>query len=272
MSFQTKSEILTLLEDILSSIESIKTGFKRYPSSHINEHDRNQLKASVFRWFEETPIIVSMGLDEDLLKSCDEEFRKLSNILQRSLRKNRCQNVINSIISQVKKLQHTVSTTRFSHMYELDKILSEIEIAKIPDLSDAVKCAHLGIYKASAVLGWGAAMFCIRREIEKDGFKKLNHICEDMAQADRRYRSFKNIGTISNHASLQEITDSNILLIAECYNIIDNGQRKRLISDMNMRHTSAHTGDATITRQNLLSLYSNLNKFIFLKFQKQKTS
>ncbi|MDA8008682.1 MAG: hypothetical protein MPK62_02565 [Alphaproteobacteria bacterium] len=230
--------------------------------------DKKQLDAAISKWFDETPIIVRMGLKEELLEPCDEEFKKLLKMIQCVLHKKRCIKAITATTSELRKLEHVVATTRFNHMHELDQILSKIDKEKIQDLSDAVKCAHFGIYKASAVLGWGAAMFCIRHEIEKEGFEKLNRICKEMSQADNRYRQLKKIGTVSNHASLQEIPDSSILLIAECYGMIDNGQRKRLLSDMNTRHTSAHTGDAATTRLNLLSLYSNLNKFIFSKFQK----
>lgn len=268
MSFQTRDEISALLRDISSSLTTIKTGFKRYDSKYVSKRNRDQLALIVSKWFDETQIIVNMGLKEDLLKPCDEEFKKLSEMIQDNLRKNRCQKTIIAITSELRKLLLIVSTTRFNRLHELNQILTGIEIEKIPDLSDAIKCAHLGIYKASAILGWGAAMFCIRCEIEKDKFEKLNRICKEASKSKKKYRRLKDIGIISNRASLQEIHDADILLIAECYNIIDLGQSRTLHSHKNVRNGAAHSGDATITRQKLLELYSDLNEFIFSRFHK----
>lgn len=268
MSFQTRDEALALLKGISSSLKSIKTGFKRYSSDYVSRDNKDQLTRLVLKWFDETPIILNMGLDEDLLKPCDEEFRQLSGIIRGVLRKNRCQNSVNAIILELGRLHNIISTTRFKYIYELDQILSGIKIEKIPDLSDAVKCAHLGIYKASAILGWGAAMYCIRFEIEKDKFKKLNVDCKEMFQTKGRYKTLKNIGTISDRTALQGLSDSQILLIAECYGVLDLVQHKALDTHKNVRNGAAHSGDATVTRQKLLALYSDLNEFIFSRFHK----
>ncbi len=79
-------------------------------------------------------------------------------------------------------------------------------------LNEAVSCATKGFLRASAVLGWCAAIDRIHRTIEKVGFAKFNTVSQQMASAtSRRFKRFKTSKNVSAVSELREDIDSNIL-------------------------------------------------------------
>jgi hypothetical protein len=127
-----------------------------------------------------------------------------------------------------------------------------------------VACARHNFYRASAGLGWCAAIDRIHRKIEKDGFPKFNITSSKMASETKgRYKKFNQVQNISSISELREVFDHIILWIIEGLELIDSNQHTRLRSCFELRCQCSHPGDAPVTEYNLLSYYSDLNEIIF---------
>jgi hypothetical protein len=131
-------------------------------------------------------------------------------------------------------------------------------------LEEAIGCARNGYLRASAVLGWCAAIDRIHRKVEEIGFPTFNVTSAQMASQRRgRFKRFSQVQNVASLADLRQVFDNVVLWIIEGMGLIDANQHTRLRSCFEMRCQSAHPGDAPITEYNLLSFYSDLKEILF---------
>jgi hypothetical protein len=130
-------------------------------------------------------------------------------------------------------------------------------------LQESLSCAKSGYYRASAVLGWCAAIDRIHRKIEDMGFVKFNVTSVQMAsQTKGRFKRFNQPQAVNSISELREVFDTTILWIIEGMGLIDSNQHTRLRSCFDMRCHGAHPGDAPITEYNLLSFFSDIDQIV----------
>jgi hypothetical protein len=153
-------------------------------------------------------------------------------------------------------------TSKVSLLGELLKDLRDTEECEY--LTEAVACARYNFFRASANLGWCAAIDRIHRTIEKHGFANFNVASAKMASETKgRYKKFNQVQNVSSVSELREVFDNVILWIIEGMGLIDSNQHTRLRSCFELRCQCSHPGDAPVTEYNLLSYYSDLNEIIF---------
>lgn len=159
-------------------------------------------------------------------------------------------------------------TSKVSLLGELLKDLPSSDESEY--LAEAVACARHNFLRASAGLGWCAAIDRIHRTIEAAGFAQFNVASAKMASETKgRYKKFNQVQNVSSISELREVFDNIILWIVEGMGFIDSNQHTRLRSCFELRCQCSHPGDAPVTEYNLLSFYSDLNEIIFKnpKFQ-----
>ena len=162
---------------------------------------------------------------------------------------------------------------KIKQLYQLDKILENVNPDESDYLREAVECAHNKHHRASIVLGWSAAIWRLQKTIEKLGFEEFSKKSEEMKnKTTGRYKWFKKSVDVSNMAELQTVFDTQLLWIMEYWGLIDSNEHDRLEICFTMRNNSAHPGEAPISPENLLSFYSDLKNIIFdnPKFQLPK--
>lgn len=131
-------------------------------------------------------------------------------------------------------------------------------------LTDAIKCADYGILRASAVLGWAAAIDQIHRFLAQNGLEKFNQRSALMAgQTKGRFKKFNQTQNVQSLSELREVFDNVILWILEGMELVDINQHTRLHSCFELRCQCSHPGEAPITEYNLLSFFSDLEKIVF---------
>ena len=130
-------------------------------------------------------------------------------------------------------------------------------------LSEAIACAKHGFLRASAVLGWCAAIDRIHRTIETVGFTEFNVASARMAsQQQGRFKRFNKPQNVASISELRMVFDNDLLWIIEGMQLIDSNQHTRLHSCFELRNHSGHPGEAPVTEYNLLSFFSDLIEIV----------
>jgi hypothetical protein len=146
----------------------------------------------------------------------------------------------------------------------LEKLFTDLGPAEDAYMKEAIACASHQYYRASAVLGWCAAIDRIHRVIETIGFAKFNATSKTMAAATSgRFKKFSSANNVATMSELREVFDGNILWILEGMGLIDNNQNTRLRSCYDLRCQCGHPGDAPVTEYNLASFFSDINEILF---------
>ena len=147
----------------------------------------------------------------------------------------------------------------------LDTILTHASGLEVGYLAEAIECAQLGKQRAAIILGWCAAINRLHLYIEREGFSKFNQASVQMFNIQTgRYKRFNKKFDIQNLSDLRmSVFDSDLLWILEFLGVLDGNQHERLEICFTMRNNCAHPGEASITDENLLSFFSDINTFIF---------
>lgn len=146
-----------------------------------------------------------------------------------------------------------------------DELFASLGDADVDDayLKEAVDCARAGFIRASAVMGWCAAIARIHRAVEKIGFQKFNVASASMAsQTQGRFKRFNKAQSVTSISELQLVFDTDILWILEGMDVIDSNQHTRLRSCFDLRNHCAHPGEAPVTPYNLLSFFSDIIEIV----------
>lgn len=267
MSYQTKHSSLTKLYAWLETLRKLNTVLKNSKGVYISKKEiQNIAKNTSVAWFDERLNLLDLGADEEILEKYDDEFKQL---LQLSLSRSRIKSyrkTIDRIISLfVDELIVTIAQFPIltQHMHGLYDVLRDVDINKIKYLTKAVDSAHYSHHESSAMLGWSAAINVIHETINALGFDTFNEKCAGLKEARGRYKRFKKIYTITNFADLRQVCDGDLLWIIEYWGLIDNNQHDRLEICRTMRNNAAHSGEAEISPENLLSFFSDLKNIVF---------
>jgi hypothetical protein len=147
----------------------------------------------------------------------------------------------------------------------LDNILSHATGLELEYLTEAIDCAKLGKLRAAIILGWCAAANRFHLFVQKEGFVKFNQASVQMSAIQTgRYKRFNKKFDIQNLADLRiSVFDNDLLWILEFLGTIDGNQHERLEICFTIRNTCAHPGDATISHENVLSYFSDLDALVF---------
>ncbi|MDA8001289.1 MAG: hypothetical protein MPL62_08370 [Alphaproteobacteria bacterium] len=267
MNSQTKCDLSAWIDGLSASLKSVKQALVSHGRIYTSEIIRDTLRSVATTWFDKKDDLVKAGISEELVNPCNKWFEKMAEQSLYRSRRDSCLNTVNRLVPLLgKELTLAVMKLPASdvHIQYLGMIFSDLDIQKIPDLEAAVESVRAEQYESSLVQGWSAAMSYIHAKIVEVGFAEFNRVCLELVSASGRYKKFTNKHTVSNRASLQKISDSDILWIIEYWGMIDNNQHDRLEQLLVMRHNSAHPGDAPITPVNTLSFFSDLKEIIFL--------
>ena len=151
------------------------------------------------------------------------------------------------------------ATKGFEEIFENIKDLPEKDY-----LEEAIGCAEIGFKRAAVVLGWSSVIYRLHRVIEKEGFDKFNDTSVRISSLNYgRFKRFNKTFRIHDANDLNEVFDTDLLLVIEGMSLIDMNERTRLRGCFDLRCQGAHPGNAPITDFNLLSFFSDINEVIF---------
>jgi len=210
--------------------------------------------------------IDKFGVESDVSTKYREGLRKLHSLsIKRNQRKSH-QRVMKELLADFQS--ELVQPVMFHGGADPSEAIKQI-IAGIPYpdqkgyLEEALRCIEADCKRATAVLGWSAAMHHLHTKIEELGFNAFNTASAGLAKKGGRFKHFKGIAPIESISDLRETQDRVILTILDGMELLESNQRQRLESCLDMRIQASHPGDAEITMPNLESLFSDLSTLVF---------
>jgi hypothetical protein len=228
------------------------------------------LEALATQWFSEIePVLRSVySLDEDLLNKYRDLLGEILVLIggrpSRKLVEDALDPIARSfhvdILVPVQK--HQAALSKYP---SLDAVLSHAQGLEVDYLREAVDCAELGKRRAAIILGWCAAVNRMHTYVQREGFAKFNRASVEMsAITSSRYKRFNKKYEIQNLSDLRmTVFDGDLLWVLEFMVAIDGNQHERLGICFTMRNTCAHPGEATVSDENVLSFFSDIDSLVF---------
>ncbi len=138
----------------------------------------------------------------------------------------------------------------------LECLLSEEAYTKY--LVEAVDCFEAGANRASIVMTWNLAIYCIFEYIWKNALSDFN---EALAKSpDKRIKSIVKIDDFN------ELRESKIIEICRSAGIISNDVRKILDECLGVRNTAAHPSNVEISRSKTVAVIEDITRNVVVKF------
>lgn len=276
-----KKEFISQLKGMKLNIQTLKKKCEKAPGKQIQAKVILQdLEKLGTEWFEqvEPTLRSSYHFTDDNLAGYREAFGKILEISGGHPSKAVVIGIIAPLLDSlhaeilVPVQKHNETSSKFP---SLDSILSHTTGLELDYLTEAIDCAKTGKYRAAIILGWCAACNRLHQYVQKEGFLKFNQASIQMFTIQTgRYKRFNKKFEIQNLADLSmSVFDNDLLWVLEFLGAIDGNQHERLEICFTVRNTCAHPGDATISHENVLSFFSDLDTLVFgnPKFQIPKT-
>jgi hypothetical protein len=261
----------TELKSFLVELRNYRTEMRAQESPRINKKDlRKKAESLGNRWFQEIRpyLLDSPHVSNETVEEFDGSFEKLIKLSGPN-------NLRSSYVAAIEECHKGFRDELLLPLQKaprnqtgatavLEDILKEVLSPEENDyVREAVRCAHAGLNRAAAVLGWCACIDRIHRKIDEIGFAKFNIASSRMAsQTTGRFKRFNNVQNISSLGEIREVFDNIILWVIEGMQLIDSNQHTRLKSCFDIRCQSAHPGLATVNEYNLISFFSDINEIV----------
>jgi hypothetical protein len=266
-----KADFIKVLKDFKKEISDLdkicqKTSGKQLRQKALLE----RFEAIGTKWFEqvEPNLRSTFHFDEDMLSTYRQPFGKLLELSGGKPSKKVIQTILESILNSyhinilVYVQKQEVLNSKFPH---LNTVLAHAIGQEIEYLTEAIECANIGKKRAAIILGWCAAVNRMHLYIEKEGFDKFNQATIQMFTIQTgRYKRYKKKFEIQNLSDLRmTVFDGDLLWVLEFLGTIDGNQHERLEICFTMRNTCAHPGDSSVTDENILSFFSDIDTLVF---------
>jgi len=266
-----KGDFIKVLKDFRKDISDLEKTCKKVTGKQVQSKKLlDGLEALATRWFDqlEPTLRATFHSDEETLNKYREPFGKTLELSGGKPSKRVILTILESILRSyhsdilVPIQKHQAIISKFP---SLDTVISHAAGLEIDYLTEAIECARLGKRRAAIILGWCAAVNRLHLYFEKEGFSKFNQASVNMANLKTgRYRRFNKKFDIQNLSDLRmTVFDGDLLWTLEFLGVIDGNQHERLEICFTMRNTCAHPGEATITDENLLSFFSDIDTLVF---------
>ncbi len=228
------------------------------------------LEGFATQWFDEIEPVLrgAYDLEQDVLLEYRERLGRLLELVGGRPSRTQVQETLSSIAASfhvdilvpVQKSQ--AALTKYP---TLDAVLCHAQGIDVDYLTEAVECARLGKRRAAIILGWCAAVNRLHAHVQKEGFAKFNQASVQMsAMQSGRYRRFSSKYNIQNLSDLRmTVFDGALLWVLEFMGAIDGNQHERMEICFTMRNTCAHPGEATLSEENVLSFFSDIDSLVF---------
>jgi hypothetical protein len=266
-----KGEFVKSLKDFRKDIAALEKVCRKVKGNQLQTKKiLDGLEVLTTKWFENLePILRSaFHLGEEVLSKYREPFGKLLELTGGRPSKKIVITILDSILNSyntnilVPIQKHEALFVKFP---SFDTVLAHAKGLEIDYLTEAIECANLGKRRAAIILGWCAAVNRLHLYVEMEGFAKFNQASLQMFNIQNgRYKRFNKKFEIQNLSDLRmSVFDSDLLWVLEFLGVIDGNQHEKLEICFTMRNTSAHPGDATVTDENLLSFFSDIDTLVF---------
>jgi hypothetical protein len=264
----SKDKVIQSLRGLQEGILSIQSIIQRTKTVLLSpEVFGKEIDWAVNLWADQVEKeIPRFEIEETVVTRYRDDLRKLHSLSSKRNKRTSHQKVIKALLANFHAdlVQPVMFHGETNASEEIRKIIAGIPY---PDqkgyLEEALRCIEADCKRATAVLGWSAAMHHIHSKIEEIGFTEFNTEATALTKKGGRFKHFRGFAQIDSISDLREISDRGILTVLDGMGLLESNQRTRLESCLDLRIQGSHPGDAEITMPNLVSFFSDLSTLVF---------
>lgn len=265
-----KKDIIDKLRSYKDEINSLKREIKRLSTKQVNKKKHRDFAESIAsKWVEEirSPLEHKFKIDKSTIEQTSDEIKKLHVLSRPNNLKSSYISCLNRILKNYDNkfiLPIQQSTDEINEISDLHKLLATLSDEEESEyMKEAVDCAEAGYCKAAIVMGWCATIDKIQKKIMSLGFNSFNNTSKKIKnKTSGKFKRWNKEFNISTLSELQEVFDTDIIVIIEAMGLIDSNQAQRLETCFQYRNHSAHPGQAPIEPANVVSFFSDINKIV----------
>jgi len=265
-----KEEILQKLEQFKQELRSLKREVSALQVERVN---RKALREAADRiatmWVEDlrSPLEYTFNVDRTIIKETAELMKRLHVISRPNNRKTSYLDTISRVLRGFDDkfiLPIKQSGDSVESILDLEKIMPGLsDLAESNYMLEAINCAKAGYWRASIVMGWCAAIDRIQRKILSLGLGRFNQTSAMLKnQSKGRFKRWNKEFSISTLSELQQVFDSDLMIVLEGMGLIDANQSDRLFTCFQYRNHSAHPGEAPIDEPHVVAFFSDISSII----------
>jgi hypothetical protein len=267
-----KQEILDKLLAFEASMRRLRADIKALEVDRVNRQIiREQADDLATEWVEDlrSPLEHKFSLDPAVIEDMSAQMKRLHVLSRPGNRKTSYVETLSAALKDFKNryvlpIQQTSfeSDTKFD-LANLVKGLEDVDETEY--LTEAIACANSGYRRAAIVMGWCAAIDRAQRKIQLLGFQAFNDAAANIrAQSTGKYKRWNKAFTVASLSDLQEIFDTDLIVVLEGMGLIEGNQAQRLRTDFEYRNNSAHPGRAPIEDPHLVAFFTDICAIILL--------
>jgi hypothetical protein len=220
-------------------------------------------------WVEElrSPLEHKFKLPSDVIESTSEAMKHLHVLSRPNNLASSYLQVLDGVLKDfddrfILPIQQTSS--KIERILDLTKLIPALPN---PDestyLKEAVECASSGHHRAAIVMGWCCAIDRIQRRIAAIGFQGFNAASTTLKnQTSGKFKRWNKEFSISTLSELQQIFDTDLIVVLEGMSLLDGNQAQRLETCFQYRCHSAHPGQAPIGEAHVIAFFTDIAEII----------
>jgi|GEM_PF-831276 len=266
-----KQDFINLLKDFKKEIVAVSKECQSAKGRQVQTKELlGKLEKLGVVWFDkiESGLRAQYDIDDEITGKYRDLFGRVLEITGGRPSKRIVQELLDKLTENyhrdlvVPVQKHQAILSEFQQLQGLFTASTDIEKEY---LIEAVECARLKKRRAAVILGWCAAVDRLHSYVERKGFEEFNSASIRMANITKgRYKRFNKRFEVHNLSDLRmTIFDRDLLWVLEFMGAIDSNEHERLGICLTMRDTSAHPGQATLSDENVLSFFSDIDRMIF---------
>jgi len=233
-----KAGMLQRLKEYENNLRHFRNQIKKLEKERINRKELMTSAEEISKaWFDkfENQLGSLFKVPNEILEKYRNYFDRLMKLSRPNNRKSSYLDTLNKICKKFKD-DLIIPVQQFSHQIvtDLDLVniiqgISNIEEKKY--LKEAIDCANHGFPRASIVMGWCAAIDRIQRKILSLGLERFNQTSTMLKnQSKGRFKRWNKEFSISTLSELQQVFDSDLIIVLEGMGLIDANQSDRIFT------------------------------------------
>lgn len=261
-----KQEMLGRLERLKASLVQLKKELNELKPKTVSKKSLRLAADDIAnQWVEEirSPLEHKFKLDKPAVEETSELMKNLHVLSRPNNLKTSYLRCINKILKGYDdKLVLPVkqASIEVNEILDLQKLIPGLSDPEESDyFREAIDCAQGGYYKAAIVMGWCAVIDKIQKKIISIGFEKFNTTSKNIKNQKRgKFKNWNKEFSVSTLSELQEVFDTDLLVILQGMGLIDGNQAERLAVCFQYRNHSAHPGLAPVEPTHVVSFFTDI--------------
>lgn len=265
-----KAEFLEELRDFKKRLNALKREVAGLTTDRVSKTAiRTEANALADFWVEgiRSPLEHKFKLDKQLVTDTAEHFKRLHQLSRPNNHKSSYLDCLTSILTDFDNrfvLPIQQSGSEPESVIQLHKLIPLLKDAHQSDyLKEAIECAEANHSKAAIVMGWCAAIDRIQQKVLSLGLAKFNATSTTVKnQTSGKYKRWNKEFKVTTEAELQEVFDTDLIVVVENMNLLDGNESERLGICFTYRNQSAHPGKAPVDPPHVVAFFTDIVKII----------